>query len=92
MKNKLLLYISIYSLTCIFALSSLYFNAQTVPLIKKTTEFTKLNSELKLENQRLQNTISNQKNLKNIHLKAKEFNMVLPNPSKVKHIKLKQKQ
>ena len=92
MNNKLILYISIYSLTCIFALSSLYFNAQTVPLIKKTTEFTKLNSELKLENQRLQNTISIRKSLKNIHLKAKEFNMVLPNTNKIKHIKLKQKQ
>jgi cell division protein FtsL len=87
MKNKLVLYTSIYLITSIFALSSLYFNAQTVPLIKKTTELTKQNSELKLENQRLRNKISIQKSLKNIHLKAKKFNMILQNPNKVTHIK-----
>ena len=91
MKKQTLFYITIYTLSCTFALISLYFNTQTVPLIKKTDNLRKKNAVLQLENQYLKNKIATEKSIQNIHKKAKQLNMILPKPNKVTHVKYKKR-
>lgn len=86
MKKKAVITLLIYTISAICTLSSLYFNAQTIPIIKQTTVLTKKNAKLRLENQRLQNKISAQSSLQNIQKKAEEYKMILPRPNKVTHV------
>lgn len=92
MKKTFIFYVILYLLSGVFTLTSLYYNAQTIPLIKQTTNLNKANSKLKLENQHLYNQISSKKSLKNIQLKAKELNMRLPNHNYTKHVTYPKKQ
>ena len=86
MKKNITFYIILYLLSGVFTLTSLYYNAQTIPLIKKTSNLSKKNNLLKLENQQLFNQISSQKSLKNIHDKAKKLKMKLPNHTSIEHV------